>query len=57
MLKQVPIILTMMLNFNHIIKHALSCTLEEDGEVATSVSGLRFGTIHEVINVGCLRLH
>ena len=44
-------------NFNHIVEHALSCTLEEDGEDVSSVVGLRFGTIHEVLDVGRLRLH
>ena len=32
-------------NFNHIIEHALLCTLEEDGEDVSSCVGLRFGTI------------
>ena len=32
-------------NFNHIIEHALSCTLEEDGENVSNCVGLRFGMI------------
>ena len=44
-------------NFNHIIEHALSCTLEESGEGVLSVSGLRFGMIHEVLKVAQMRLH
>ena len=44
-------------NCNHIIEHALSCKLEEDGEDVSSCVRLRFGTIHEVINVERLRLY
>ena len=44
-------------NLNHIIEHALSCTLEDDGEDLSSCVGLRFGTIDEVINVKKKRLH
>ena len=44
-------------NFKHIIEHALSCTLEEDGEDESSCVGLRFGTILEVLNVGQMKLH
>ena len=47
----------MMLNFNHIIKHALSCILEEDGEDVSSGDGLRFETIDEILNAGLLRIH
>ena len=43
-------------NFNHIIEHALSCTLEEDGEDMSSCVGLRFETIDEVLNVKQIRL-
>ena len=45
------------IHFNHIIEHALSCTLEEDGKDVSNVSGLRFWTIHEVLNVGQMKLH
>ena len=41
--------------FNHIIEYALSCTLEEDGEDLSSVSGLRYGAIHEVFNMERMR--
>ena len=39
------------INFNHIIEHALSCTLEESDEDVSTESGLRFGMINEVINM------
>ena len=45
------------INFNHIIKYVLSCTLEKDDEDVSSCVRLRFGTIHEVINVERLRLY
>ena len=45
------------INFNYIIEHALSCTLEEDGEDVSSCVGLRFGTVDEVLNVKQIRLH
>ena len=32
-------------DFKHIIKHALSCTLERNDEDVSSVSELRFGTM------------
>ena len=38
--------------FKHIIEHALSCTLEDDGEDVSSCVGSRFGTIHEVLTWG-----
>ena len=44
-------------NFNHIIEHALSCTLEEDGEDMSSCVGLRFGTINKVLNMKQMRFH
>ena len=36
------------INFEHLIEHALSCTLENYNEDVSSVSELRFGTLHEV---------
>ena len=45
------------INFNYIIEHALSCTLEEDGEDVSSCVGLRFGSIDEVLNMKQMRLH
>ena len=44
-------------NFNHIIEHTLSSTLEDDGEDVSSCVRLRFGTIDEVFNVKQMRLH
>ena len=44
-------------NFNHIIEHALSCTLKEDGEDGLSASGLRFGMIYEMYSMEHLRFH
>ena len=42
--------------FDHLIKHALACTLENDFEDVSNGSELRFGMIHELLNVGRLRL-
>ena len=38
-------------NFNHIIEHALSCTLEENTKHVSNGVGLRFETMDEVLNV------
>ena len=43
-------------NLNHIIEHAISCILEEDGEDVSICVGLRFGMIDEVLNVKQIRL-
>ena len=45
------------IHFNHIIEHALSCTLEEDGKDVSSSVGLRFETIYKVLNVEQIMLH
>ena len=37
-------------NFEHLIEHALSCTLERVDKDVSYVTGLKFGTIDE----GCL---
>ena len=44
-------------NFEHLIEHALACTLERNDEDMSSVRELRFEMLHEVLNVGRLRLH
>ena len=43
--------------FDHLIAHALSCTLENEDVRDMSYGGLRFGSLDEVIKVddfGCL---
>ena len=44
-------------SFNHIVEHALSCTLEEDSKDVSSCVGLRFETINEMFNMKQKRLH
>ena len=44
-------------DIKHIIKHALSCTLEKDGEDLSSCDCSRFGMVHEVLNMERLRLY
>ena len=44
-------------NFEHLIEHDLSCTLERNDEDVSYVSELRFGTMDEVLNVRQMRLH
>lgn len=36
-------------NFNHLIKHVLSCTLEKVDKDVSSCVGLRFGTFDETL--------
>ena len=44
-------------DFNHIIEHALSYTLQKDSEDVSSYDGLRFEIVHEVLDMERLRLH
>ena len=44
-------------DFNDLIEHALTCTLEKYIEDVSSVSKLMFGTIDEILTVGRLRHH
>ena len=44
-------------NFEHLIEHAFSCTLERNDKNVSYVNGLRFGTIDDVLNVRQMRFH
>ena len=44
-------------NCEHLIEHALSCTLERIDKHGLYVDGLRFGTIHKLFNMEHLRFH
>ena len=44
-------------NFEQLIEHALSCTLERVDKDVSHCNGLKFETIDEVVNVGQMKLH
>ena len=43
------------MNFEHIIKHFLSCTLDKDGNHVRSCDVFRFGMLHKVFGVEYMR--
>ena len=44
-------------DYNHLIEHALACTLKRNDEDVSYVNDLRFTTIDEVLNVRQMRLN